>query len=367
LYSNSTKDLLISNRIPDVSGFETQMQNIGSTSNMGIEWIIDAVLIDKKDFTFQVNFNISFNKNRVEDLGGLQSFTETSGWNADTGDDYIVKVGEPMGLMYGFVTDGFYKVDDFETDPTGKFLLDENGGYILKEGIADNRGITFAGFGPGSYKFKNLEDPSDQSGNQTPDGSKVTFEDDRTVIGNANPKHFGGLNLMAKYKNLDCSIFLNWVYGNDIYNANKIEFTSAYNKYSNLLNEMDSDHRWKTVNADGVVVTDPSEMAALNENATIWSPPQGRYLLHSWAIEDGSFLRINNITLGYSLPQNWLKVVKIKTLRFYGTINNVFTFTKYSGFDPEVDTRRRTPMTPGVDYSAYPRSRSVIFGLNLTL
>ncbi|MCF8357459.1 MAG: TonB-dependent receptor [Prolixibacteraceae bacterium] len=368
LYLNTTSDLLIENEIPDVSGFDVQMQNIGRTSNRGVEWLVDAVIVDSKEFTFQANFNISFNQNRIDDLGGLEYFTRASDWNNDTGDDYIIKVGEPIGQMWGFVTDGFYTVDDFQTDPeTGEFLKNENNQYVLKDGVPDNSGITFAGFGPGSYKFKNLSDPEDENGNPVGDGSKVTFDDDRAIIGNANPKHFGGLNLMARYKNFDCSVFLNWVYGNDIYNASKIEFTSAYRKYSNMLTMMDSDHRWMTVDDEGVVVTDPAELAAMNENATIWTPPQGRYLLHSWAVEDGSFLRINNITLGYSLPKNLLNHIYVKELRIYGTLNNIFTFTNYSGYDPEVDTRRRTPMTPGVDYSAYPRSRSVIFGLNLTL
>jgi len=312
--------------------------------------------------------NISFNKNRIEDLGGSNFFTDPSGWSADSGHDYIVKVDESMGLMYGFVTDGFYTVSDFEINTeTGEFLRDGNGAYVLKPGVADNRGITFAGFGPGSYKFKNLADPTDAAGSSIDDGSKVTFENDRTIIGDANPKHFGGVNLMASYKNFDASVFLNWVYGNDIYNANKVEFTSAYYKYTNLLSEMNSSNRWMTVDDMGAVVTNPDDLAALNANATMWTPPQGRYLFHSWAVEDGSFLRVNNITLGYTLPKQWVSKVKIQNLRIYGTVNNVFTFTKYSGFDPEVDTRRRTPMTPGVDYSAFPRSRSVIFGLNLNL
>jgi TonB-linked SusC/RagA family outer membrane protein len=366
-YRNTTRDLLIESKIPSVSGFEEQMQNVGSTSNFGFEWLVDAILVDNRNFTLQANFNISFNKNNVEDLGGLDYFTQASGWSDDTGDDYIIKLGEPVGMMYGFETDGFYTVDDFQTDPeTGEFIMD-SGDYVLKEGVADNSGITFAGFGPGSYKFKNLADPVDEEGNPVDDGSKVTFDDDRTIIGNANPKHFGGLNLMATFYNFDFSVFLNWVYGNDIYNASKIEFTSAYNKYTNMLTNMSSDKRWRIVNDMGEEVTNPAKLAALNKDATIWTPPRGRYLFHSWAVEDGSFLRINNITLGYSLPKRWLKVVKIQKLRFYGTINNVFTFTNYSGLDPEVDTRRDTPMTPGVDYSAFPRSRSFIFGVNLTL
>jgi TonB-linked SusC/RagA family outer membrane protein len=366
-YQNTTSDLLIESKIPSVSGFEVQMQNIGSTSNIGFEWLVDAMLVDNRNFTLQANFNISFNKNKIEDLGGLDYFTETSGWSDDTGDDYIVKLGESVGMMYGFETDGFYTVDDFQTNPeTGEFVMDGND-YVLKEGVADNSGITFAGFGPGSYKFKNLANPVDEEGNTVDDGSKVTLDEDRTIIGNANPKHFGGLNLMATLYNFDFSVFFNWVYGNEIYNASKIEFTSAYNKYTNMLTDMSSDKRWRSVNDMGEEVTNPSELAALNKDATIWTPPRGRYLFHSWAVEDGSFLRINNITLGYSLPKRWLKVVKIQKLRFYGTINNVFTFTNYSGLDPEVDTRRDTPMTPGVDYSAFPRSRSYILGLNLTL
>lgn len=367
-YLNSTVDLLVQSRISSVSGFETQMQNIGSTSNRGLELNLDAMLVKTKDFNLQANFNISFNKNRIDDLGGLDYFTQSSGWSADTGDDYIVKVGESIGLMYGFVTDGFYTVDDFEIDAaSGAFLRDGNGEYVLKPGVADNRGITFAGFGPGAYKFKNLANPTDANGGNIDDGSKVTFDDDRTIIGNANPKHFGGVNFMASYKNFDASVFLNWVYGNDIYNASKIEFTSAYYKYTNMLNEMNSENRWMSVNSEGVVVTNPDELAALNANATLWAPPRGRYLFHSWAVEDGSFLRVNNVTLGYTLPKQWVNKVRIESLRFYLTLNNLYTFTKYSGFDPEVDTRRSTPMTPGVDYSAFPRSRSVIFGLNLNL
>ena len=130
---------------------------------------------------------------------------------------------------------------------------------------------------------------------------------------------------------------------------------------------MNSDKRWRTVNDAGDVVTDPAELTALNTNATIWKPTTGRYLFHSWAVEDGSFLRINNVTFGYTFPASLTKKVFIQKLRFYATVNNLYTFTRYSGYDPEVDTRRDTPLTPGVDYSAYPKSRMFTFGLNVTL
>jgi TonB-linked SusC/RagA family outer membrane protein len=347
-YYNTTRDLLVDSRLDPSAGYESQMQNIGQTSNYGLELVLDAYIIERSDFRLSANFNISFNNNMVDKLSQYDLREEQSGWNNDIGTDYIVKEGEPVGLMYGFITDGFYTVDDFDYDETTET-------YTLKEGIADNERLLNAPLGPGTIKFKNLDD-----------SIQVTNEGDRTVIGNANPKHIGGFNIMMVYKGFDLSIFMNWVYGNDIYNANKIEFTSGYRKYTNLLECMNSGNRWMTINEMGEVVNDPDELAALNENATIWKPPVGNYLFHSWAVEDGSFLRINNVTLGYSLPESLLNKVLIKKLRIYATTNNLYTFTRYSGYDPEVNTRRDTPMTPGVDYSAYPRSRMLIMGLNLT-
>jgi len=373
-YYNSTKDLLVDVPLDPSTGYESQIQNIGSTTNYGFEAAFDAYLIEKGDFKLSMNFNIAFNRNRVDKLGeDLKIAYFTSGWSDDTGYDYIVRVGDPVGLMYGFETDGFYTVDDFEIDPeTGEFLFDDNGDYVLKPDVADSRNVLFEGFGPGSYKLRNLADPVDSLGNPIDDGNLVTFADDRKVIGNANPKHIGGINIMAQYKGFDLSIFLNWVYGNDIYNANKIEFTSGYKAYTNLLEDMNSDVRWMTVDENGDEVTNPEELAALNQDATMWKPPTGRYLFHSWAVEDGSFLRINNVTLGYSFPQKWLNKVLIQNFRIFFTINNLYTFTNYSGYDPEVDTRRGTenepnPLTPGVDYSAYPKSRMFLLGLNVTL
>ena len=115
----------------------------------------------------------------------------------------------------------------------------------------------------------------------------------------------------------------------------------------------------------GKIVSDPVQLYEMNKNATIWSADMMSAPLHSWAVEDGSFLRFNNLTIGYSLPKGALKVLKLSQLRFYGTLYNIITWTNYTGYDPEVDTQRSTPLTPGVDYSAYPRSRSFNVGLNL--
>ena len=178
---------------------------------------------------------------------------------------------------------------------------------------------------------------------------------------------FGGLNQQFTYKNFDLSVFVNFQVGNDVYNANKLEFTSGYTVNSNLLSSMND--RWRTVDDQGQVVTDPAALAKLNENAKLWAPLRSAssFYVHSWAIEDGSFLGVNNITLGYTLPAKILKKGNISNFRVYATVNNLAILTNYSGYDPEVNTRRSTPLTPGVDYSAYPRSRAYIVGLNLSL
>ena len=333
--------------IPAISGYSTQIKNIGETSNRGIEFQIAAVIAAKKDFQWSANFNVAFNRSRVESLGPVQSQTTSAGWQGSDGaDDYLLKVGSPVGLMYGFITDGFFTVDDFNYDAGTKT-------YTLKDGRANTTAI-FGNAQPGTIKLRDING----------DG-QIRLEDDRTVIGDANPKFTGGLNNQFSYKGFDLSIFVNWVYGNQVYNANRIELTSTYYRNINMLDVMND--RWKTVNAAGQVVKDPTELAALNANAKIWQPIiNNRPYLYSWAIEDGSFLRINNITLGYSIPTKRIGIGWLAKARIYATVNNLATITNYSGFDPEVNTRGYNPLTPGVDFAAYPRSRTYVFGVNVT-
>jgi TonB-dependent starch-binding outer membrane protein SusC len=345
-YKNSAKDLLLAVAIPPTTGYTSQLQNIGATSNKGIEIQINAIPYQKKDFTWNTNFNIAFNKNEVESLGGLQEQTRNSGWQGSDGvDDYLVKVGEPVGLMYGFVTDGFYHVDEFNYNATTKV-------YTIKPGIAAN--AVYGTPQPGMLKWKDLNG----------DGV-ITADGDRQVVGNANPKFTGGWNNQLTYKNFDMSVFINFVVGNDIYNANKIEWTDGAFINLNMLDIMNG--RWTNINAQGQVVTDPTELTALNANAKIWSPVRvQRWWLHSWAVEDGSYLRVNNLTLGYTLPQKYLSKIKISNFRIFGTVNNLATITSYSGYDPDVTARRSDPLTPGVDFAAYPRARTWLFGVNVS-
>lgn len=345
-YQNKGRDLLLAVAIPPTTGYSSQIKNLGSTSNQGLELQLTAYVVQKQDFSWTSNFNISTNRNRVTNLGPVTQQTRNSGWQGSDGtDDYLVKVGQPVGLMYGFVTDGFYSVDDFTYNATTR-------AYTIKTGVPVNS--VYGVPQPGMLKWKDIDG----------DGL-ITADKDRTVIGNATPKFMGGWNNQITYKNFDASVFVNWVVGNDIYNANKIEWTDGAFPNLNMLSIMQN--RWTNINEAGQIVTEPEALKALNANTTIWSPVRvQRYWLHSWAVEDGSFLRVNNLTLGYSIPATMLKKVGISRFRAYATVNNLATLTKYSGYDPEVSTRRSDPLSQGVDFAGYPRARTVVFGLNLT-
>ena len=346
VYENTTQDLLIRATIPSSTGYSYQWQNIGQTSNKGIELTLNGTIVNKKDLVISASINIGFNRNNVDNLGGIQSWEENSVVGADY--DYLVEVGRPLGLMFGYEDDGMYSFDDFDYNADTKV-------YSLKEGVSDNKAILNAQwFGPGTLKLK------DQNGDL-----KITTED-RLVLGNANPKNTGGFNLNAQYKGFDFSAFFNWVYGNNIYNANKLRWScfEGTRAYRNLSSDMNNFFR--TYNPEtGVRITDPNELAELNKDAAIWSPNYVLPKLHSWIIEDGSFLRLNTLTIGYSLPKKLISKIGIRQLRVYATGYNLWLWTNYSGYDPEVDAVRSTPLTPGVDWQSYPRSRSFNFGLNV--
>ncbi|SFC28190.1 TonB-linked outer membrane protein, SusC/RagA family [Parapedobacter composti] len=357
LYQNSTKDLLLQARVPATSGYATQLKNIGETENRGLEIQLAGTVVQSRNFTYQSQFNISFNRNKIVSLGldsegrPLASYLERAGWVSSQFEDFIVQVGSPIGQFYGYVTDGFYTLDDFDYNPN-------NQTYTLKAGVPSTRNVALGNRDPqpGDLKLKKLSDDGEQMINAT----------DRTILGNAQPKFIGGMNHQFAYKNFDLSIFLNWSVGNKVYNANKIEFTTQYlYRDNNMLTTMND--RWRWFDDNGVRVTDPETLAAMNANTTMWTPPGGPYFLHSYAIEDGSFLRISNLTLGYSLPHDILRRTRVfSNVRIYATVNNLWTITGYSGYDPEANTRRNNPLTPAVDYAAYPRSRYMLAGINVT-
>lgn len=348
VYLNTTQDLLINFPVTG-SGYDTQYRNMGETQNKGVELSLNWTAIDKKDFGLSFNGNIAFNKNKIISLGHMKDFGQSSGWaSSEIGDDYWIAKGGSVGQMYGYVSDGRYEVSDFEKydDATEK--------WILKSDVVDCSSV-IGTIRPGSMKLKNLTE-----------GDNVVNTTDRKVIGDANPIHTGGFSINARAYDFDLAANFNWSYGDNVYNANKVEYTSTSKyQYRNMISTMEDGSRWTNLKADGTISNDPAELAALNENSSLWSPYMSKYVFSDWAVEDGSFLRLSTLTIGYTLPATLTSKFKIDKLRFYVTGYNVFCLTNYSGFDPEVSTRRQTALTPNVDSSAYPKSRQIIVGLNL--
>ena len=291
--------------------------------------------------------------------------------------------------MYGYVNQGMYTTDDFESynATTGK--------YVLKDGVVDASGtLGVSSIKPGYMKLADLptklvvdgngDAVLDANGNKQYVGDGVIDSKDRKIIGDANPTAQGGFGLSGTYKAFDFSAFFNWSIGGDVYNTGKIDYNQLYrSSYGNMLNSMNSSERFTYIDTDGSytgvaggVVTDLDQLAEMNQNKTIWSgnnsfggANSASVVVSDWAIEDASYLRLNNVTIGYTLPiKDWRKA-PINNLRLYVTGSNLWLLTKYSGYDPDVNSTRSdgfAALTPGLDYSSYPKTVGFTFGLNVT-
>lgn len=335
-YLKQTKDMLLDAPVSAQSGFNEQWLNIGRIDNSGLEFNLSAVIINKKDFGWESNFNISFNENEVIDIGGAEFIPITigGGWLSNPG---RIIIGEPIGTMYGYEWDGIYQIDEFTwqegSDPS---IPHDDRTYQLKE---DGLRYLSGSAEPGALKYKDISGPDG-----VPDG-QVDDQYDRTIIGNSNPKHLGGFNNSFRYKNFDLSLFFQWSYGNDIFNAAKLRI-SGFQPRMNPSQEY-FDDRWTENNPS-------NEYPAIGKIDWVNS---------SYFVEDGSYLRLKNMVLGYNLPGSILNGIGISSVRFHVTGTNLLTWTNYSGIDPEVNSNN--PLMPGYDRFSYPRARSIIFGVNV--
>ncbi len=328
LFVKNTKDLLLAQSLAHVTGFTSQYQNIGKIRNKGLELSLNTVNIETRNFFWNTDFNISFIRNELRSLqSGVDAMYTRSGFDGNfTENDYVALVGSSLGLIYGYEFDGIYQSSDFMTTPDGK--------VVLKEGVVDNP--RYGIVEPGVVKYK------DQ------DGDGVITTNDRTVIGNAIPKWYGGFTNTFVYRGIDLSVMFQFNYGNDVYNATRLYATQTRKGRTNMLAEVAD--RWSPTNASNKV---PSTTGYVTND------------VYSRFVEDGSFLRLKNVTLGYTLPQKWTRKAHISRLRLYATGQNLFCLTGYSGYDPEVSTAGNNPMTPGLDWGAYPKSRVWTVGLDI--
>ena len=361
-YWNTTTDLLYWSDVPTVSGFQRQMRNIGQVTNKGIELSISGDILRGKDYVLSANATFGLNKRTIDKLNDTDDviWDQNDRWKSSF-NDYCLKVGDEVGLIYGFIYDGIYSMDEFDFDPAQNFLAVPKEGTVINTVFSDsNTGVPTL---PGKIKFKDLN------------GDGQIDEKDRTVIGNTNPKFQGGFGLNGQWRNFDFNINFNYMFDFDVNNAMAYELSSAEGNANNFYNVLDKfvGQRWTYYNpvdgdnlyqcywVDNTVET----YAAHNANATLWNPADvTNKVTHSYFIEDGSFLRCQDITIGYTLPSKITRKWSISRLRFYASATNPFIITGYSGYDPEVDVQ--TGLTCGMDYNRYPRSRTFVFGVNLT-
>jgi len=329
VYRKTTRDLLLKASLPLVSGYYSATKNIGKVRNDGLELSLSTVNVQTKDFTWTSDFNIAFNKNEVLELAENQLSLTTAArfdQNYNSQPSYIAKVGLPMGMMYGYIYEGTYKYDDF-VKSGNSYTLKDNVPYFSSE----------ANTQPGMPKYKDVN------------GDGIIDTNDRTIIGRGLPIHTGGFTNSFTYKGFDLSVFFQWSYGNDIMNANRLFFENAGGKKD--LNQFASyANRWTPENPE-------SDIPAATKSAS-------NNVISSRIIEDGSYLRLKTVTLGYTFPKALIAKAKLSNARVYVAAQNLWTWTSYSGYDPEVSVRN-SALTPGLDFSSYPRAFTLSFGVNL--
>ncbi|EGF52165.1 SusC/RagA family TonB-linked outer membrane protein [Bacteroides fluxus] len=356
-YNNESANLLIKNKIPTSTGYSNQFQNIGSIRNRGVEIVLNSTNIRTKDFTWSMDFNIAFNKSKVLEIYGdaetdhfIQDYESRMGFK--------IQKGKSLGQFYGLIYDGIYTTDDFTQNA--------DGGYTLNPGVPYLKGSNRDNVKPGDVKYKPTAGETDDNGNP------VWSVNDRTVIGNAAPKFTGGWNNTFTYKGFDLTIFMNFVVGNDVFNMSTQRFIGPYLANQNTIAKMAN--RFMLIDPQtGKESTDLNRLAAMNPGQyskdIMWNISGNNKTAisdhSSYYLEDGSYLRLNTITLGYTLPKAWVNRAKISNARIYCTLNNIHTFTGYEGYDPEVSASS-SALTPGIDNSSYPRAKSWVIGLNLT-
>lgn len=337
LYNKVTEDLLLNAALPPTTGFSSAVKNIGKLRNRGIELTLHTVNLaggSKKAVQWDSHFNISFNKNEIMALTrGQQSLQSIASFESQFNSPlYTSEIGKPAGMMIGYIWEGNYQYEDFDNPSPGV--------YILKPSVPTNGAVRNT-IQPGDIKYRDLN------------GDGVVDVNDKTIIGRGQPIFVGGFANNLSFGPFSLHVFFQGSYGNDIYNANRLSLEGNSNGRANMNQFASYANRWSPENPT-------------NENYR--TRGQGPIGVHSSrVVEDGSFLRLKTVSLTYSLPAPVLQ-----KLRYFSSLSvnissqNLYTWTSYSGLDPEVSTRNPI-LTPGFDFSAYPQARTLVFGIKAEL
>lgn len=362
-YYKRSDDMLMSMQLPSYMGTQgngsSKLQapkgNYGSIENRGLEITLDAHPVQLKNFSWDSNFQISFNKNKLLSLSDTENATLVG--YGQWGDVVCVsEIGKPLYNFYGYKVEGVYKdLDDIQNSAKpAKYPSD---------GVFSRGNTVWVG----DIKYKDV----DENG--------IIDERDRTDLGSPLPKFTFGWTNTFRYRNLDLSIFLNGSYGNKVMNYNSLTLTHMNSTWTNQLQSVVSKRARLEPIDPTIVYADGSKWFDHIDNVRVKNPgtkiphssindPNDNDRISDRYVEDGSFLRIKNITLGYTFPKALLNKAKIENLRVYVNIQNLYTFTKYTGYDPEVgaSTQDSSGLTYGLDNGRYPSPAMYSFGLNIT-
>lgn len=315
-YVKDTDNFLQNLLIPSTSGFTSYTANIGSMRNTGMEITISGDIISTPSFRWNANLNVSTIRNTITKLDGAPFVTGFAGW---------IQEGLPIGSFRGFRVERIFQTQDEINDlnsasPTG----------IYQSSLTR----------PGDIMFKDIN------------GDGRITNDDQEILGNPWPDFFGGLTNTFTYKNFDLLVFLQFTKGNDVWNHTRVfaeGMNSVFGQFATTLNSWTPEN--PNTNMPRKVYGDPNNN---RRNSDRW-------------LEDGSFLRVKNVSLGYNFPRNITEKLKVRSLRVYAAGQNLLTFTKYSGFDPEVNTFGAANISLGTDFLTFPQARTITFGLNVGL
>lgn len=329
LYSKVTEDLLLDADLPPTTGFNSAVKNIGRLRNNGIELTLNTVNISSASsngLQWSSHFNISFNRNEIMELTrGQQSLQSIASFESQFNSPlYTSEIGKPAGMMIGYIWEGNYQYDDFENPAPNV--------YVLKNSVPTNGALRNT-IQPGDIKYRDLN------------GDGVVNVNDKTIIGRGQPIHIGGFANNLSYKGFNLHVFFQWSYGNDIYNANRLSLEGNSNGRPNMNQFASYANRWSPEN---------------QTNANYRTRGQGPIGVHSSrVVEDGSFLRLKTLALSYTVPA---QIRFLNHLSFNISTQNLYTWSSYSGLDPEVSTRNPV-LTPGFDFSSYPQARTLVLGV----
>ena len=326
LYQKDTRDLLLKATLPSSSGYTSAMINIGAIRNRGLELSLELVPVRTAALSWVTGFNMAVNRNSVTALVDDQySLVSSVTWDMKFSSQYpyITQVGKPTGMMFGYIYEGTYKPDEFLN------------GETLRDGLPYLASLQRTSIRPGDPKYRDIN------------GDGLIDEEDRTIIGCGQPLLTGGWSNTITWHGFDLSAMFQWSFGNDVVNANRLIFENSQGTHLNQFSTMKN--CWHAErNPDSDI---PRVRAG------------GMYVYSSRVVEDGSYIRLKTLSLGYTLPAKIASRIRMSNMRVFVTAENLLTISSYSGPDPEVSTRNSV-LTPGFDWSAYPRAKGVTFGFS---